>query len=131
MSLLDTDRRIAHAATIAGYDITKSGLVVCEQKHINTTYGAELSRQISEVVKEYTYVFLDLLGAETIVPSYAERLGAKAYGMVIDKEQLLVLVDPSEKIVETIFRAQRENGRGMGTRSLFTINPNPEKRISQ
>ena len=131
MSLFNADRRIAHVAEKAGFNITDSGLVVCEQKHISTTYGPELSRAIDQVAQDYPFVFLDLLLAESIAPSYAEKLVRKEHRLALEQKKQLVLVDPNQGIELTIREACRQNGLAIGLLSLFTINPNPKSRISQ
>jgi len=131
MSLLDADRRIAHAANIIGYNVTESGLVVCEQKHINMEYGLELSKMIDIMSNDYPAIFLDLLLAETITVSYANRLALKEHSLAMKRNTKIVLVDPSEKVVSIIDEARRTNGLSPHMRSIFPMNPNPRVRNSQ
>lgn len=129
MALERADKRIAHAASLAGYPVKESGLVVCEQPHLGSKYGPELSKTIDTLVQDYSVIFIDMLGAETMTRSFSERLAKKEHFLAMHKDRRLVLVDPNEAIVNAIWWGRRDNGLSPGMETIFTINPNPKRRI--
>lgn len=124
------DRRIAQAIMTAGYPLEKSDFVVAQPGHLKVVDAQALVRKITKLAETFPFLFIDLLSTTSMAPTGAEQLVKKYHALRLYRGGELILLDPAQQLMQSIYEAQRVNGLATTFPSLYTINPNPKVRIN-